>query len=602
MSPITPFSLQGLLPGKGVVNHLATRFIEQVSGLGRLQQMYRELPPTPPEDVMAFLHHALAKLQVDYRVPRDELARIPLQGPTLVVANHPFGAIEGVVLAHLLRGLRSDVRIMANTMLQRIPALQPLLIGVDLFGPDRITGNQRALRQAIQWLRQGGLLLLFPAGAVSHLQIRTRQVTDPTWQPLAARLIRHTDATTVPIHIAGCNGALFQAAGLIHPLLRTALLPRALLRQAGHTLSLRIGAPLRADRLRQMGDDLALIAQLRLRTYLLQPLSHSGAEGRETHFERPRQPLIAPIPASRLAAEVAALPAEQQLICSGEFVVYHAASEQIPHLLREIGRLRELTFRAVGEGSGHALDLDLYDNYYHHLFLWQQQKRELVGAYRLGLGDQIAARFGKRGFYTHSLFRYRRQLLDRINPALELGRSFISPTYQRSFSPLLLLWKGIGAFVAAHPRYRILFGPVSISNDYQSLSRQLMVQFLQDQRMAPELARLVKPRQPFRDAAGDLARPEYAGIQDIEALSELISQIEGDAKGAPILLKQYLKLGGQLLGFNIDRQFGNALDGLIMVDLLATDQKVLQRYMGSDGAAHFIAWHQASRPPQRHVG
>jgi len=286
---------------------------------------------------------------------------------------------------------------------------------------------------------------------------------------------------------------------------------------------------------------------------------------------------------------VASLSADALLAANGDLEVYCASAEAIPHLLQEIGRLRELTFRDTGEGTGKSSDLDLYDSYYLHLFVWNRARDEVVGAYRLGLADEILRRYDKKGLYTFSLFRYRQRLLHRINPALELGRSFVRPEYQRSFSPLLLLWKGIGTFVARHPRYRILFGPVSISNEYHSLSQQLMVAFLRDNSYQAGLARLVRPRRPFRNGR---RRPEYAHIRDIEALSELIAQIEGDAKGAPILLKQYLKLGGRLLGFNVDRQFSDVVDGLIMVDLLETDPKVLQRYMGREQAEQFLAWHR----------
>lgn len=588
-----PFSLDGAvnLPNT-TVGRLLQASLERLSGLSRLDTLYRALPPAA--DTQAFLRQTLATLGVDYRVPQEELARIPREGPAVVVANHPFGAIEGVMLAHLLRGLRPDVKVMANYLLERIPELGGLFIGVDPFGGEAAARrNLRPLKEAMKWLDQGGLLVVFPAGAVSHLDPHSRRVTDPPWSPTIARLVRRVEAPVVPLYVDGRNGALFQAAGLLHPRLRTALLAREMLNKAGRTVTLRIGAPLPWARLKHLEDDQALIDHLRLRTYMLQDLHRRREEASRPggRAQPAAQPLVEAVGAEWLRAEVAALPPTQRLCSGGELEVWYARAAQAPNLLREIGRLREVTFREVGEGTGKSIDLDLYDSYYLHLFVWNPRTGEVVGAYRLGPGDEILARYDRKGLYTFSLFHYGRKLLTRINPALELGRSFVRPEYQRSFSPLLLLWKGIGAFVAANPRYRILFGPVSISNEYAGLSQRLMVAFLRDNNFEPELARLVRPRRPFRD--GQRQRPEYAHVKDIEALSELIAQIEGDAKGAPILLKQYLKLGGRLLGFNVDRAFSDVVDGLIMVDLTETDPKVLQRYMGKEAAEAFLAYHQA---------
>ena len=300
------------------------------------------------------------------------------------------------------------------------------------------------------------------------------------------------------------------------------------------------------------------------------------------------------IPASLLKAEVEALPADQHLVTSGKFSVYYARAEQFPGCLQEIGRLRELTFRAAGEGTGKDADVDLFDAYYLHLFVWNTQAETIVGAYRMGLADEIVSRYGRRGLYTQSLFRYGDRVLQAMNPAIELGRSFVRAEYQRSFAPLMLLWRGIGQFIVQHPQYAILFGAVSISNDYEPASRGLIVDYLSANNIEENLARHVKPRRPFRSrmtAACDDA--EFAALNDIEDVSRMVKKIERDRKGVPILLKQYLKLGGRLLAFSADEKFNDALDGLIMVDLRASDPRVLARYMGEEGAATFLSHHDA---------
>ena len=274
-------------------------------------------------------------------------------------------------------------------------------------------------------------------------------------------------------------------------------------------------------------------------------------------------------------------------------MVVCAQARQIPWCLQEIGRLRELSFRAAGEGTGRATDIDLFDAYYRHLFVWDARACAIVGAYRIGLADEILARIGPRGLYTHSLFKYGRQLLDHVNPALELGRSFVREDYQKSFAPLLLLWRGIGQFVVNEPRYAVMFGPVSISNDYTPLSRRLLVDYLRAHAMEKALARHVKPRRPFRAPPSTMRRElDVAVLRGVEGVSRLVARIERDNKGMPILLKQYLKLGGRTLAFSADENFGNALDGLIMVDLRRSDPRVLARYMGAQGAEAFLAYHR----------
>ena len=306
--------------------------------------------------------------------------------------------------------------------------------------------------------------------------------------------------------------------------------------------------------------------------------------------------IVAEVASAALRAEVDALPASQKLVAGAQLCVYCARASQIPAVLREIGRLRELTFRAVGEGTGRCLDLDQFDAHFLHLFLWDARAAAIVGAYRVGLVDEILERYGRRGLYTHSLFRYRTRMLDRLNPGMELGRSFVRPEYQRSFAPLLLLWRGIGRFVERAPKYAVLFGAVSISSRYAAASRRLMVAYLSTRNAEPFLAAEVTPRNPYRDAMGlpENPTPEVDGLCNIEDLSRRVASMEDDHKGVPVLLRQYLRLGGRLLGFNVDRNFGDALDGLLLVDLRNTEPAVLARYMGEAGSAAFRAYHAGS--------
>jgi len=570
----------------GFISTLGSQLIRRALGLDRVDLTQEGLADaTSPAD---FASRALARLEVTFEATATDLDRIPRTGAAIVIANHPYGGIEGLYLAACLLERRPDVRILANHMLMAIDGMRSVFIPVDPFGGQTAAGfNRTGLRQALRHVADGGVLVMFPAGAVSHLHLSTGRILDPPWSPTAARLIRRTQCDVIPVHFAGSNSALFQLAGLINPVLRTALLPREIFNKRRHRVSVTIGAPIKPGSIANSVDDEALASWLRIRTY---GLAAEAGQGGGLQAKVPTPPMV--IPRQALAAEINRLPADATLTASGDIRVIHAHSWQLPVTLQVVGRLREEAFRAVGEGTGSAIDLDRHDDHYVHLLAWNDATGEIVGGYRIGRTDKLVAKFGLRGLYSHSLFAYGRPLLNALGPALELGRSFISPQYQRSYAPLLLLWRGICAYVMRHPEYRTLFGPVSISKNYRGASRELLIQYLKGSSFDPLLSKLVRPRRPIyrRHLMAALGK-DIARLQDLESVSDLVAALEPDGKGVPVLLRHYLKVGGKLLGFNIDRNFSDAIDGLIAVDLTAVDDKVLQRYMGKEGMATYRAHH-----------
>ncbi|HMP75470.1 MAG TPA: GNAT family N-acyltransferase [Kiritimatiellia bacterium] len=578
--------------------------VEKALAIDRINQIY--YAAATGTDDRHFMDRVLEVMNIELAITESDLARIPKNGRLVVVANHPFGGIEGIILGALLRSVRPDVKLMANFLLKSVPDLHDSMIFVDPFDRDESAKvNLRPLKDSIRWLKQGGTLGVFPAGEVSHIDLRRGGIRDPEWSTTIARLVQMTESPVLPVFFAGSNSFIFQVLGLVHPRLRTGMLPRELVNKTNKQIEVRIGHLIPWKRLAELPDERAVMDYLRLRTYhLRRRRSEREQPVRRAIFPirmvEPEQMDVAPpVAAGLLKAEIEHLPPEQKLIESGDYAVYFGESAQMPHLMREIGRLRELTFRGVGEGTGHAIDLDRFDDYYVHLFLWNRVKDELVGAYRLGRADEIVRRLGVRGLYTSTLFRYRRRLLNRLGSALEMGRSFVRPEYQKNFSSLLLLWKGVANYVALHPQYKVLFGPVSVNNDYQSSSRQLMVAFLKMNNFLPELAKLVKARKPLRTNplhAWQLKR-QRAVVNDLDEVEALISDIESDLKGVPILLRQYLRLGGKLLGFNIDPAFSYVLDGLILVDLTETDPALLAKYMGRERLEKFLAFHGKTLPP-----
>jgi putative hemolysin len=573
-----------LFPFRGLFQHLLP--------IERIRDLYRRAQQPVNRSL---LENVLTEMGVEYSVSDSDLARIPASGPVVVTSNHPFGILDGAILGALLGRVRPDVQVMTNSLLAGIPELREHCIFVDPFGnPESVPANRQALRRAIFWLRTGGMLAVFPSGEVSHLQLPQMEVSDPRWNATAVRLVRLTGAAAIPLFFHGRNSVPFQAMGLIHPKLRTAWLLNEFLQQKDRKVNVHVGSPVSAEFLQRIGSDHDAVNYLRWRTYLLAQRGSRNWQPppalKAVWPTRRQEPIAEGTPQSLLLEDLAALsPLEQ----NREFAAYLADAGAIPNLLQEVGRLREVTFRETGEGTGRRRDLDRFDRYYKHLLLWSKRNQELVGAYRLGLAHQILPCHGIPGLYTSTLFRYTPGLFDRLGPALELGRSFVRPEYQRQYGPLLMLWKGIGRFLVQNPELATLFGAVSISSRYNRASRELMFRFFQAQPDQEGIARMVTPRHPFRPRWRP--RERQAACEGLSDLQELpISDLESDGKGLPILLKQYAKLGGRILAFNVDRQFSNVLDGLVLVDLRRTSATVLERYMGRDGAEAFRRYHGIS--------
>jgi putative hemolysin len=597
-------AVRPVLPGRGLPGSARwtaqSLLFEKILFLDRLRDLYERARATVDRPIFESL---LNELQVRYEVRPEGLAGIPKTGPIVVVANHPFGMLEGAILGAMLPRVRCDVKIMANYLLGSLPEIASRCIFVDPFkDPCSITSNVRALKEAVAWLKAGCLLVIFPAGEVSHWNLH--EIADPEWSDTVSRLVRLTSSAVVPVFFKGTNSLPFHLLGLLHPRLRTARLPGELLNKMGKNVEVRVGSLISHKTITAISSDRDAIAYLRWRTYLLARRGEPELRLvpriiQSVVPKKSAESLAAPTPREMLLEDIRHLNAEQCVEDAREYSVFLAGSEQLPNVLRELGRLREITFREVGEGTGKSLDLDTFDAYYLHLVLWNNARQELVGAYRLGHTDEILALFGPRGLYTSTLFHYEPTFFQRIGPAVELGRSFVRPEYQRQYQPLLLLWKGLGTYVARNPEAPVLFGAVSVSNEYNPLSRRLIAQFLECHLREQDLAGLVRPRRPFRAAFRQDLNTHVIGrlLRDLDSLSVPISDLEGDGKGLPILLKQYLRLGGKLLGFNVDVNFTETLDGLVLVDLRQTEPALLQRYMKPEGAARFLQFHRSRFAP-----
>jgi len=543
----------------------------------------------------------LRLLNVRIQVADVDLQRLPASGPLVVVSNHPFGLLDGLVLIQLVSSVRKDVKVLTNAFLAGIAELRPHIIPVEVFSAEKAcTANLRAVRTAMNALQSGEAIAIFPSGEVSHWRKEARRVTDPPWNPLAVRCAKATGARLVPVYFAGENSLTFQVAGLVHPRFRTMRLPAELLNKRNRTVDVRVGNPISPEELAKFDSDERATEYVRARTYVL---AHRGErKGQVSSLALPLPKLSRVCPVADARANVPMLIDELQardasVIETDAFTVYAERGERMPALLDELGRLRELTFRRVGEGTGKARDIDTFDSYYTHLILWHKARKAIAGSYRLAWTEDVLRERGINGLYTSTLFRFAPEFFENIGPAVELGRSFIQPEFQRDFSPLLLLWQAIGRCVRTRPEAPILFGAVSISANYSEAAREMIVQFLRHRSFRYDLASLVHPRHAFRS---NLLRSD-----ELQAITECLSEVEDlpladieSEPGIPVLLRQYLRLGGQLIGFNVDRNFSGVLDGLVLVDLRQTQPKLLAKYMTVEGCADFL---RRSRNPSVHV-
>lgn len=549
------------------VNNPIVGLLSRVTRIDKVNELY---------DVVCQAHdlQAIDKifeyLDLHVEFDRSQLAHIPKEGPFIVVANHPFGALDGLVMIKTIAEVRPDFKVMANFLLQNVEPIKDYFLSVNPFENNKTAYNNiSGLKAALQHVEAGLPLGIFPAGEVSTYQSDLRNVADRKWQSSALKIVKKANVPVVPLYFDGTNSRLFHFLGLIHPNLRTLALPREMLKKKGETLRLRIGKPILPKDVVMFTDLEKYGRYLRAKTYSLA----SSVEVKRSYFNafrfpKKEDPIIDAIPTATITAELESCAAYKTLSYD-IFDCYVVHSQLIPNTLREIGRLREVTFRAVGEGTNKSIDLDEYDLYYDHLILWDRSAQKIAGAYRVGNGAHIMERYGIKGFYTSSLFKIGKELHPMFSQALELGRSFIIQEYQRHRLSLFLLWKGILFYIMSKPHFRFIIGPVSISNSYQEVSKELIIEFIERHYFDHNFAQFVQPRNSFKTKIHqvDTSSLIEATQADMKKMDKVISDIEPSSFTMPVLLKKYLQQNAKIIAFNCDPKFNNALDGLMYLDL-----------------------------------
>ena len=536
-----------------------------------------------------FMNGILDAFNIHFEIPEEDLKRLPKEGPYITVSNHPLGCIDGVLLLKLMLEQREDFKIIANFLLHRIAPLEPYIMPVNPFEDHQeIKSSMIGFKHALQHLKDGHPLGIFPAGEVSTYK-DGKLIVDKPWEVAVMKLARRAEVPIVPIYFHAKNSRMFYWLSRISDKLRTAKLPSELFTQKHRTIKVRIGKPISINEQSEHGTLEEFTDFLRSKTYMLSKafvdkekiIAKISSSLRNPIAKSPKQ-IARPMDPEAMIREVAALRENDgRLLKSRNYEVFLAEADQIPNLLQEIGRQREITFRAIGEGTNKALDLDDFDQYYNHLFLWDDEAQVLAGAYRMGLGRDIYMQRGIEGFYLHSLFRFEPEIHDLLSKSIEMGRAYIIKEYQQKPMPLFLLWKGIVHTTLRFPDHKYLIGGVSISNKFSNFSKSLMIEFMRSHYYDPYFAQFVRPKKEFKVKLKD-ADKEFvfdASADDLNKFDKIIEEVEPGNLRLPVLLKKYIKQNARLLAFNVDPLFNNSVDGLMYIKIADLPESTVRPVM-----------------------
>jgi len=558
----------------------------------KLNKEYGEICHMPAQE---FIQQTMDKLEFRFELDENELANIPQTGSFIAISNHPYGGIDGLIMLKIFLSVRPDFKTLSNFLITRLEPLREYFLPVNPFEAYKnVKSSFGGLKDAYIHLQNDHPIGIFPAGEVSSVKLQYRGVADKEWQHSVLKFIKRSKVPLIPVYFDGSNSSMFHFLGMIHPILRTVKLPSELFNKKGKIISVRIGTPILVKEQDEFEDIREFGRFLRMKTYALGiPLANKKRQSAVAPTGTAQEPVIDPVPQKHLTQEIDAIREEYKLFQIQNQSVFCVPTEKIPYLTTEIGRLREITYRLVGEGTNRSFDLDHYDQYFEQLFIWDEDKKKIVGGYRIGKGKKILESIGIGGFYISTLFQIDPDFSMVLRVSIELGRSFIVQEYQKKTISLFMLWKGILYLLIKNPEYRYLIGPVSMSNEFLDVSKALAVEFLKAHYYNAEFAEYIHPNKPFTIQIPRKINKQlylkYVG-KDLNRLDRFISSIDPLYK-TPVLFKKYLSVNAEIIGFNVDPLFNNCLDALTILDLFElpydmveslskeiNDQSILDRF------------------------
>ena len=562
----------------GFLKNPAASAIMRLTKIDEVNKLYDVLKDKVGKD---FFDSFVRERGLKYIVFEEDLARIPKTGPFILVSNHPLGAIDGILMTKILTEIRPDFKIMGNFLLEKIEPMKPYVIPVNPFeNRKELKSSAAGMRGSLKHLEEGGCIGIFPAGEVSNRNNEFSEILDKKWEKPALKLIKMAKVPVVPMYFHAKNSRLFYQMAKLHPNLQTLLLPSEMMHKREKPIRVRLGKPVSVkvledhDSIEEMGEFLQKKIHL-LKSYYEKRKSLAdrlNIPNLRLNFpllkeENVVQNIIDETPTQDIVAEIEALSKnDKMLFRNGNYEVFFASYNDIPSIMREIGRQRELTFRKIGEGSNLPFDLDEYDEHYHHLFLWDSQAKKLAGAYRMALGCEVMKKHGIDGFYTSSLFEFDPELRPFFRKVIEMGRAYISAEYQQKPLPLFLLWRGIVHVCLRNPEHKFLMGGVSISDKFSEFSKSLMIEFMRSHYYDSAVAQYIHPKHDFKVKLKD--RDKHLFFDEVESdlnkLDKIIDDLEPEMR-MPVLIKKYIKQNAKVISFNVDPSFNDAIDGLMYI-------------------------------------
>lgn len=524
--------------------------------------------------------------EIDYEIPEEDFRRLPKEGPYITVSNHPLGAIDGILLLKLMGEQRSDYKVMVNFLLKRMVPIVPYTIAINPFEDRKdVKSSLAGFKSALLHLKEGHPLGIFPAGEVSTNK-DGKLIVDKPWEAAALKLIRKAEVPVVPIYFHAKNSKLFYRLAKISGIFRTAKIPSEVYSQRNRPIKIRIGQPISVKSQKEQETLEEYTDLLRKKTYIL-----SNAYEKERLIDQIPTTLKIPKAPKKIASaqhteviqgEIEKLiEKDRRMLQSKNYEVYLAPADEMPFILQEIGRQREITFREIGEGTNNSIDIDKFDAYYHHMFLWDNEAKVIAGAYRMGLGAEIFAKYGIDGFYLQDLFRVEPELYGMMKQSIEMGRAYIVKEYQQKPMPLFLLWKGIVHTTLRHPEHKYLIGGVSISNQFSNFSKSLMIEFMKSHYWDPYVAQYIHPKKEFKVKLKD-ADKEFVFDEtqaDLNKFDRIIDEVEPGNLRLPVLIKKYIKQNAKVIAFNVDPLFNNSVDGLMYIKIADLPESTVKPVM-----------------------
>ena len=560
----------------GLLKYPIVSAVMRLAKINKVNDLYDKIKDLEGQE---FFDKLLEELNVKYLAFQEDLAKIPKTGPFILVSNHPLGALDGVIMCKILTEIRPDFKVMGNFLLTKIKPMEPYVISVNPFEKRKEAySSMSGMREALKHLSDGGCLGIFPAGEVSNKNNEYNEILDKEWQEPALKLIKKAQVPVVPMYFHAKNSKLFYNVSKIHPDLQTLLLPSEMVNKREKPIKIRIGRPVTPKILNEYETPKELGEFLRKKVYMMK----SYFEDRKSVAEflkvknlniSPKeevviQNIIDETPLAEILADRENLRKTEgkMLFSNGDYEVYFTKFDEIPAMMREIGRQRELTFRAVGEGTNLPFDLDEYDKHYHHLILWDNVAQKIAGAYRMALGSEVMKNYGIKGFYTNSLFDFDQELQPFFKKVIEMGRAYISLEYQQKPLPLFLLWRGIVHVCLRNPEHKFLMGGVSISNRFSDFSKSLMIEFMRSHYFDPVVAQYVHPKNDYKVYLSERDKSLFfEGLDDdLNKFDKLIDDFEPEMR-LPVLIKKYIKQNAKVVAFNVDPNFNDAIDGLMYI-------------------------------------